>query len=876
MNFNELSDISKTRLNNFVSRHFGINKSKAPDTDKYNEQLDRLMKISEKEGNPFKDKREINKYLMARALLLEDRDVVFNPTDGVASVIAVSNQSMSNVIGRNNNRWDKTIDVSKKLISTSSNMLKPTEAALSNKDYWIDRLERNTTNETNAYGDKPFDEQDLEAIEKIKAVFEIEITGEYKERTTQWDSLKGIERAIVKINEINYKERDEYYNYWEKVHDSFNEMKEYLVLIQPFLDDIVEIADKKGDRAYKSENLNIDISAEAMSIFSNPTQKKLIEQLKGIVLPNYVLKLVGVEKEEKNREWKAKQLVYEYLKLVGKEIPKHLKPLQMKGWEEETVASSEVRQRGHAKEGEDASDVRTIDPTAADDIAAEAEEMANKIQYEMVAVDPLFLLITHNNDISQDYYESVLDEAKEEIKNEFDYGAAHFAEDLNDLLDDHVSEFLENYRKAQSAITTDKIFHIPILDNTTTQNILESALDRTIDVEVLNHKGVSDTKIFDSYSEAVDYINNNTKKFFKVLGDVLEISRGAFPILDRAISPRGIGTSEDSRGLSSKHLGGISLPLPLKQTEVSAEAQKDLDGILKIIEEYYIKPLTSNMTLLDDMPLFFESKEFRDFPLILQGSPQQQARKSIAQGYDPLVESSDYTHIIEFLRKIQRPDELIYGTEIIKIFDEALNSFVKFWYGVSMQSDSNDTMEEIQNEIEIVLGHGLYEIADDTDPSAIENNEVWEEETLSYWKEQFESGNYELNSLLGLLESPEYERYIESKKRTHKTLKKKHDTLIGMLKKPPQILTGPITHAMLEATDIIRKMNGQKSYVSNLDIDDIDDMSYVINLIQKEHNVDIYGVDIYNIVSSPSSFNDIASQHGVSSELIYKVKGLFR
>ena len=38
----------------------------------------------------------------------------------------------------------------------------------------------------------------------------------------------------------------------------------------------------------------------------------------------------------------------------------------------------------------------------------------------------------------------------------------------------------------------------------------------------------------------------------------------------------------------------------------------------------------------------------------------------------------------------------------------------------------------------------------------------------------------------------------------------------------------------------------------------------------------IYGVDIYSIVPSQSSFNDIAKTHGVSDEVIYKIKGMFR
>ena len=88
--------------------------------------------------------------------------------------------------------------------------------------------------------------------------------------------------------------------------------------------------------------------------------------------------------------------------------------------------------------------------------------------------------------------------------------------------------------------------------------------------------------------------------------------------------------------------------------------------------------------------------------------------------------------------------------------------------------------------------------------------------------------------------------------------------------------TGPITHAMLQATDIIRKMNGLKIYNSSLDILNVADLSHVINIIKKENRIDIYGIDIHSIVESESSFNDIGNTFGISPEVVYKIKGMFR
>ena len=61
-----------------------------------------------------------------------------------------------------------------------------------------------------------------------------------------------------------------------------------------------------------------------------------------------------------------------------------------------------------------------------------------------------------------------------------------------------------------------------------------------------------------------------------------------------------------------------------------------------------------------------------------------------------------------------------------------------------------------------------------------------------------------------------------------------------------------------------------------LDISELDDIQYMTELIKKEDNIDLYGIDIYNIIKSQSSFNDIAQTYGFSTEIVYKVKGMFR
>jgi len=81
---------------------------------------------------------------------------------------------------------------------------------------------------------------------------------------------------------------------------------------------------------------------------------------------------------------------------------------------------------------------------------------------------------------------------------------------------------------------------------------------------------------------------------------------------------------------------------------------------------------------------------------------------------------------------------------------------------------------------------------------------------------------------------------------------------------------------MLYAKDLILKSKGETVYRAYLDIYDVDDVSFMIDLICKENATDMYAVDIEQIVSRQEAFNEIAKSMALDVDIIYKVKGMFR
>ena len=82
--------------------------------------------------------------------------------------------------------------------------------------------------------------------------------------------------------------------------------------------------------------------------------------------------------------------------------------------------------------------------------------------------------------------------------------------------------------------------------------------------------------------------------------------------------------------------------------------------------------------------------------------------------------------------------------------------------------------------------------------------------------------------------------------------------------------------AYIDALDTLKSNRGEKIYKAYLDFNDVGDVEYVLELIEKEDRIDLYARDIEGIIKSYDSFNTLSSYYGISGDIIYKVKGLFR
>ena len=71
-------------------------------------------------------------------------------------------------------------------------------------------------------------------------------------------------------------------------------------------------------------------------------------------------------------------------------------------------------------------------------------------------------------------------------------------------------------------------------------------------------------------------------------------------------------------------------------------------------------------------------------------------------------------------------------------------------------------------------------------------------------------------------------------------------------------------------------MNNREIYYGSLDINELEDMDYLISKLYMENNVEVNSMEIISIVNSINSHENISKTFGFGEEFIYKIKGLCR
>lgn len=81
---------------------------------------------------------------------------------------------------------------------------------------------------------------------------------------------------------------------------------------------------------------------------------------------------------------------------------------------------------------------------------------------------------------------------------------------------------------------------------------------------------------------------------------------------------------------------------------------------------------------------------------------------------------------------------------------------------------------------------------------------------------------------------------------------------------------------VLEVHDIIRKMDGKPVYYCAGKLNDFNDVDEVLVMLKEDYNTDLTPFELENIVLDFDSHSNLSKKHGVSTEVVYFTKSMFR
>ena len=239
----------------------------------------------------------------------------------------------------------------------------------------------------------------------------------------------------------------------------------------------------------------------------------------------------------------------------------------------------------------------------------------------------------------------------------------------------------------------------------------------------------------------------------------------------------------------------------------------------------------------------------------------------------------------EFFKLLRRYTTLGITPKVKEAFDEAFISLVNI-HLVADEIEGRAQMREISTTYRNMLGKILYEIAEynNLNESQIDDIE-WQRRSLSTYAR---APYREIDNINEILDDEDFMAYAK-KQKFHNDLRRlkaeieNNKTLRDIAEDGDidgedieNMMYKSVHYAYIVALDNLRKIEGKRIYKGFLHLDDIDDIDYVSDLIKKENNVDVFVRDIEGIVESDSSFNTLSKTYGVSEEVVYKIRGLFR
>jgi hypothetical protein len=366
-----------------------------------------------------------------------------------------------------------------------------------------------------------------------------------------------------------------------------------------------------------------------------------------------------------------------------------------------------------------------------------------------------------------------------------------------------------------------------------------------------------------SYDALCAKINRDAEKAFKTLSSMIKRQPRTF-MSRKNIKALGYG------GVGTSYLSGIGPNITGLIPESEMESDYAMILIKRVIEPLYIDEMNGRFFFGKDVPKFINTEAYTQIKDSVRKTVGRQIR---TQGVS-VIQPRDLDYLTTYFKSLK----MYSRTDLGNLRTQSNNAAEVFNKIANLASTSRQERTRYNERIQNALGNIIFDIYESQGVDATQINTKFMDRPIKEYENAVGDDNLIISYLMELLSDPDFRKYAVREGGMQENLAELQRTLeSGLLSRIYDDLgDNSLSKSHTIATDMIRKSKGLKIYKAYMDINNVDDVDYVIDLIYKEDRVDIYAHDIETILTLNISNDTMASGVGLNPQIIYKIKGLFR
>ena len=674
-------------------------------------------------------------------------------------------------------------------------------------------------------------------------------------------------------------DRKKIYEYWAGTDATFKSFEE-IVIEMPIMDAVIRLKREDPEQARTSMDNTRKVILEKYS--------KVIDKINNLKIPKYTITYptpptMDQYSQEVSLVKLAGDLVYQITRVDTKEY----REIFSRG-----ISSDEVDIQDETQYAQNENPGDNTTTSSVDYDVQVGEELVAEVEMIEKMADPLSLLAAKLNK-SQLYVEDglatkveekVVEELSEYLQNP-------------DILDMVKESYLDQIKEFVGEIKSDFVKEGPytfmILDDKKNSSILTKFKSDTEKYKFTleyyqpvkqdnNIKLILKTVEKNSYMAYINSVNEMANELFDTIVEVKNILPEAR--FNRNVARKPVRKKPGSARTASLS-GGNYIEQPGEFSE-TLQGKDDLtygffEQLVSIFNQYYFDIIDSRYLFEMDKPNFIQSDSYKKIAALSTKtgtSVRAGIRRAMVKRANINITKEDFKKLNGFFDGLKRYSQLE-TQKAIELFDNVTPVFRKLYLMDLPESDSRrKQITSINQNLTNYMGKLLFEIL-------VASQRISEGEaniSVSYKGkslDEYRDASTDITQLkiFDVLEDEEFIEYARDNGLATSLRKLKRT-----LRRNPLKITRKLTDkdamykAYIEALDTLKSNRGEKIYKAYFDFNDVGDVEYVLDLIEKEDHIDLYARDIEGIIKSYDSFNTLSSYYGISDDIIYKVKGLFR